>query len=665
MRVYEFAKEHGLTSKDLLSALRGAGFDVANHMVLLSPKEKEFLEKRFIQKEKKEQVIENTQQKAAQGKSMAQQPPVITPKREEKKIFMTEERGKDVTTGEVVVKPMTVGEFADVVKKPSGEIIVWLLKHGLLLNRNQMLPEKFMREFAEQHQIKAVEPVKEVQAHLVGQASRVIEGAGDRRAPIVVVIGHVDHGKTTLLDYIRKTRVASREKGGITQHLGAYEVETKHGKIIFLDTPGHEAFTSMRERGVRVADLAVLVVAADDGVMPQTVEAIGQARSVNLPIIVAINKVDKVDQRRIETVMTGLTKQGLVCEDWGGDTVCVPISAKEGTKVDSLLELVALQSELLELKTKDSGSGVGYILETKMEKGRGPVGTLILQQGRVRVGDYFVSGNVRGRINSIVDTFGKKLRDVGPTVPVQIAGFDSMAQAGDSFKVVSFVDYKKSKPEAVSVVSGPQLTASGQEAQGLKIVLKADTNSSKEAIVAAIQKLSQELNENIVVIQSGIGNVNGGDVDFAATFKAQVFGFGVKTEVGAQMEAQKTNTAIKTFYVIYHLLDSIKESLAKLKEPEYIEEKTGEAVVRKVFDIKGLGVIAGCYVRDGKVVQSGKVVITRDKRKVGEGTIKTLQRDRKSFKEVSSGFECAFLVDGFSAWQEEDVVECFVKKLVE
>ena len=466
---------------------------------------------------------------------------------------------------------------------------------------------------------------------------------------------------------IRKTRVAEGEKGGITQHLGAYEVDTSHGKIVFLDTPGHEAFDKMRKRGIKVADVAILIVAADDGVMPQTVEAIEHARSMGIPMLVAINKVDKADNARIESTLSGLSQHGVLVESWGGDVVSVPISAKEGTGIDDLLEVVALQAEVLELKARTSGAGIGYVLESKLERGRGPVGTVLLQHGLAAIGDYFVAGKTYGRISSILNTHNKRIKSFGVATPVGVSGFDALADAGDVFKVVPFAEYKKAKSDkrVLSDVNYSQLNTFSTGEKVHKVILKVDTNSSREALMQAIQKLSSEVDENIVIVSATVGNISEGDVSLASTLGATIFGFGVKTDIGAVAIARRLKVSIKSFYIIYHLVDALKLEIEQAREPEIVEEKTGEAVVLKVFNVKRLGVIAGCQVKSGKIVLGGKVVVYRNHDKVGEGVIKTLQKEKRSQKEVAAGFECAFIVDGFSEWQEGDFVENYIQKKVE
>jgi len=570
---------------------------------------------------------------------------------------MKNSKNEDAT---LVVRSMTVGQLADKIDVPSGEIILCLLRKGVVCGKNQALSEDLVAELARHYEFDTVVPQVEQED---GVSSVTVSEGKENRAPVVVVVGHVDHGKTTLLDYIRRTRVALREKGGITQHLGSYKVTTPQGEVVFLDTPGHEAFSLMRLRGVGVADIVVLIVAADDGVMPQTVEAINFAKEVGVPIVVAINKVDRVEPARLEEIKTQLSKYDLLVEDWGGEVICVPISAKEGTGVDKLLEMIGLQSELLELKTSKSGPAVGYILESKIERGRGSVATIILQSGSAKIGDYFIAGAVVGRINSIIDSNGCKLNVLEPINPAQVAGFTSLPQAGDRFSVVSFDEYKKVRSgKVVARIVGAPVSSGASVEDSIKVLVKADTNSSKEAIVSAIDKLSKSEKKNVVVVFSGVGAITESDVDLASTVKALVYGFGVKPELHVQALAKKLGVVVSSFYVIYHLLDDIKKLIEASREPEKIEKKVGEATVLKVFKIKG-SVIAGCYVNSGKIVKGGKIVVLRGKNKVAEGTIKTLQKERRAAKEVATGFECGFVAPGVDDVQVDDRVECFIEEI--
>lgn len=563
------------------------------------------------------------------------------------------------------IRALTVGQLADELGVPASEVIVYLMKQKIICNRNQQLPENIVAELARHFGCDAVKTAAAQKIVATGRSVDQAQLSGDmsHRAPVIVVVGHVDHGKTTLLDFIRKTRVAAREKGGITQHLGAYRVKTPQGEVVFLDTPGHEAFMRMRARGIKVADIAIVVVAADDGVMPQTVEAINAARNAGIPMIVALNKIDKADKVRIDIVKQQLSKQGLSLEEWGGDIICVPISAKEGRGVDKLLEMIDLQAEMLELKARATGLGEGFVLETRLEKGRGMVATILLRHGVLRVGDFFVAGPVVGKVSSMMDATGSMIKEVGPSDPVQVAGFDQLPPVGEVLRVVSAQEFKDAQR---SIAIGPVQASVGGDAtaqQVTTIVLKTDTESSKDALLAAIAKLAAQEKKTVNVVLSGVGSLTESDIEFASTTHAFVYGFGVKPAPYVQMMAKRLGVVLTTHYVIYHLLDDIAKHLKQLDKPEVVTKKIGEAVVRKVFDIKGT-IVAGCYVKSGKLVRDGSVVVTRGRHKVGEGAIRTLQRDRRTMKEVAAGYECAFVVEGLNDFQIDDVIECFVQETV-
>lgn len=562
--------------------------------------------------------------------------------------------------GAIPLVSMTVADFAQKAQKPLSEVIMTLLRQGIVAAKNQVITEKVVAQLAQTYELAVVQQTKvsPKETELVKTSSSQ-EGTWQERLPIAVVIGHVDHGKTTLLDFIRKTRVAAKEKGGITQHLGAYEVKTAHGNIIFLDTPGHEAFSMMRVRGLKVADIAILVIAGDDGVMPQTVEAINRAKAVGLPIIIAINKIDKATPMQLETVKRQLAQHDLLPEDWGGQTVCIPISAKLGTGIDELLEVLSLQAQLLDLKANISVPAQGYVLESKLEKGRGPVATVICLQGILKVGDYFSAGVTSGKISSLTDYLGVSVKSALPAMPVSVAGFDAMPQAGDIFQVVSQETHKKGATEE-QLAQGVVLNRKKSSTENaINILLKADNASSREALINSIDKISAKLPRQFYIVASGIGNISESDVELAADTHSTIYGFHVKTSSNAQELLQRQRVIIKHFDIIYKLLEDL-EAFAEAGKPiKMVSKKIGEATVLKVFDIKGLGIVAGAVVRTGRFIRDGKVIIWRGKHKVGEGSIKGLQRDKKSVKEVHAGFECGFLVDGFDTWLADDRVECY------
>ncbi len=584
-------------------------------------------------------------------------PKVTTPPSSSEQPFVKQASASRDKVPEILIARMTVAEVAEKAHKPVGDVLLALLKQGTVAVKNQSLPAETVEKLARLFGLTIIEKPKTEAPSATSHSTREVaaEGTWQERSPIVVVIGHVDHGKTTLLDFIRKTRVAAKEKGGITQHLGAYEVKTSHGTIVFLDTPGHEAFSLMRARGIRVADIAILVIAADDGVMPQTIEAIKRSKETGIQLIVALNKMDKATPGQVEVVKRQLAQHDLAPEEWGGQTVCMPISAKLGTGVDELLEVVALQAQLLELKANLSIPPQGYVLESKIEKGRGPVATVICHHGILKVGDYFSAGTTWGKISSLVNSQGERIQKAYPSTPVQVSGFSELPQAGDFFEVTTQEAVKKGV-QAPRV--RPDLYTRKEGESDINIILKADNGSSREALLNALGKIKSDY-KKISILYSAVGDISESDVMLAADTGSLIYGFHVKIESNALPAIQKKGVIIKMFDIIYKLLEDVEYILESGKPIKMVTKKIGEAIVLKVFDIKNLGIIAGAQVKSGRFIRDGKVTIWRGKQKVGEGTIKGLQRDRKSVKEVHTGFECAFLVDNFDTWEVDDRVECY------
>lgn len=672
MRIYEFAQLHNISSKDLVEKLQKQGFDVKSHMSLLDEKALSFLNKSFVVADKNEHKDEplkepkspsTIEKPVLQTSSVKAQKSLKTSKGKrqhfapEKKEHIVKEQPKEVPV-ELVVRQMSILDLADKIKKPVTDIIITLLKWGTMATKNQVIPESMVQRLAEHYEIATIKGAdRQEKAEMRRQSTTGT--ALEKREPVVVVVGHVDHGKTTLLDYIRKTRVAFKEKGGITQHLGAYEATTPHGNIVFLDTPGHEAFVKIRQRGIRVADIVILIVAADDGVMPQTIEAIKYALSTKVPIVVAINKVDKADSARLDVVKRQLNQHGITVEDWGGDVICVPISAKTGDGVDRLLEMLSLQAEMMELRAEINVPASGYILESSVEIGRGCVATVIAQNGILKVGDYMLCGNTTGHISSLFNSHGKRIKEVHPSIPAQAAGFDGRPESGDFFRVVSKEEYLKvrsSGGEAKASLAGKRF----MHEKGINLIIKTDNHSSLEAVVEEVDRLSKKVQKGFNILRQEVGNVNESDIEFAFNSGARIVCFNVKAESNAQELADRKKVSILNYGIIYKLLESLHAIAESEKDIEMIRTKIGEATVLRVFDIKKIGVIAGAVVRDGRFTREGNLVIWRGKTKIGEGKISSLQRDKKSVKEVQTGFECAFMVHNFVDWQEDDRVECFI-----
>lgn len=640
MRVYELAKLLGVTSKELIKKLESTGKFEGTHMSMLTDVEIDFIESSYKKSKKPSVELDKKSSTTPIKKIFPKKRINIAPK---KQIVEPEAPKK------VLVEAMTVLDFCQKSGLLVSRVILDYLKSGKLYNVNQLLSKQEVKDALVLYEIEHDDKAEIAS----GESLSLKSDIGSRRLPVVVVVGHVDHGKTTLLDYIRNTSVAKKEKGGITQHLGAYKVKTGQGDLIFLDTPGHEAFSLMRSRGVKVADLVVLVVAADDGIKPQTIEALNCAQELEVPIVVAITKIDRVDPARIDVVKQQLSQRGLVSEEWGGDVVMVPLSAKTGKGVDTLLEMLALQSEIMDLKANPDSQAIGYVLESHIEKGRGRVATFIAQNGTLRSGDHFICGKTSGRVSVLIDASGNIVKEAHPSEPVKITGLSDLPKAGSVLKVVSQEAFKDFEKQGASL-DKPLFT----DVDSINIIVKADNDSSREAIVNEVAKKFTE--SGIRVISSSIGNITFADVDLANSCNSVIYAFGVKFDTGSENLARQHGVDVRTFYVIYHLLDDIQKLAESKKEVAKVRKKVGSLVVKKVFKTKTF-TIAGFKVSEGKIVRSGEVEIYRGNEQVGKGLIKSLQRDKKSMKEVLAGFEGACVVEGFDDWQEGDVVDCYLE----
>lgn len=671
MRVYEIAKKFGVTNKDILDFLSQHDIVAKSHMSNLNEDAVRLIEASFSKKEitmheiKKESASEIPAAISPVPKHDALNKTGLTHKKNE--AFATQEVSFSTKQSPefIVLQAVTLGDLADILHKPASEVILMLLRNNIVCAKNQLLSEQAIAMIAAHYNIPTRKP--ELKTATVGVATDSPHAYikhikdGIERAPVVVILGHVDHGKTTLLDFIRSAKVALKEKGGITQHLGAYKVHTKHGDVVFLDTPGHDAFSNIRERGVNVADIAVLVVAADDGIMPQTVDAINKAKAAHLPIVVAINKVDKADIARIESVKREFARYDILPEEWGGSVIFAPISAKTGAGIDNLLEMILLQAQMMELRYDDQKNGIGFILESKLQKGLGPVATVICQQGILKTGEYFQAGSVIGKIISMIDTFGKRMQKVGASLPVQVSGFSDLPVAGDYFQIIPeslYRQLKSSKEQSSS--SAAQRNIASERA--FKVIIKADNSSSKEALKDALQKVVKKMQRDLFVVSDHVGDIIESDIISAINTDALIVGLHVKVDPNAQRLAEKNKITILLSSIIYKLLEDIEVSLKANEPVKMVMKKVGEAVVRKVFNIKGIGTVAGSYVKDGRFAREGKIVAWRGKERIGEGYIKSLERDRKSVKEVHEGFEFAFLVDSITDWQIDDRAECYIEQ---
>ena len=494
---------------------------------------------------------------------------------------------------------------------------------------------------------------------------------------IVTIMGHVDHGKTSLLDCIRRTHVTASEAGGITQHIGAYQVEVNGSPITFLDTPGHEAFTAMRARGAMITDIAILVVAADDGIMPQTVESINHAKAANIPIIVAINKMDKPEANP-ERVKQQLTEYGLVPEEWGGETICCPISAKTGLGIDNLLEMVVLTAEMRELKANPNRSAHGAVIEARLDKGRGPIATLLVQNGTLHQGDVIIAGTAVGRVRAMTNAKGQKIQTAGPSVPVEITGMGEVPGAGDDFHAVDdermareLVEQRKHEHKMAASAATQKVTLDdlfSQIQQGelkdLNIIVKADVQGSAEAVKASLEKLTNE-EVRVRVIHCAVGAINESDVMLATTSNAIIVGFNVRPDANAKDTAARNKVDMRMYRVIYDCINEMEAAMKGMLAPKFKEVALGTAEVREVYKITGVGIVAGCYITDGKVQRNAQVRLVRDGIVIHEGVLSSLQRFKDAVKEVAQGYECGIGIEKYSDIKVGDVIEAFVMEQIE
>ena len=688
VRVYEYAKEIGKQSKDIISVLKDAEIEVSNHMSMLTEEGLAKLDSVF-KKVKKEQPkgnnknnkTENNQpkndnkkakkkknKKEKNKKSHKQQPAIIEAPTEE-----------TISEDTILVKDgMTVGELSEVLSVSSTELIKKLfMELKIMANINQSLT-------LEQIELIAMDYGKEIQEEVeinkedLDLYFEVEDQDKDlkERAPIVTIMGHVDHGKTTLLDTIRNTRVTAGEAGGITQHIGAYQVRAKDKKITFLDTPGHAAFTTMRARGAKITDVTILVVAADDGVMPQTIEAINHAKAAEVPIIVAVNKMDK-PQANPDRVMNELVEYGLISEEWGGDTIFVPISALKGEGIDELLENILLVTELQELKANPNRLALGTVIEAKLDKGRGAVATLLVQNGTLNVGDPLVVGNTYGRVRAMINDRNKNINVAKPSTPVEITGLQDVPNAGDRFVVFGdektarqigekrqqqYIETTRQASSAVSLDTLFEQMKQG-EMKDLNIIIKADVQGSVEALAMSLAKIDVE-GVNVRIIHTGVGAINESDITLAVASNAVVIGFNVRPDGNAKQMAQTEQVDIRLHSIIYKVIEEIEAAMTGLLDPEFVEKVIGLAEVRQVYKVSKIGTIAGAYVTEGKVSRDGKVRVIRDSVVIYEGEIDTLRRFKDDVKEVQSGYECGMTVENFNDIKEGDVFEVYIMEEV-
>jgi translation initiation factor IF-2 len=577
---------------------------------------------------------------------------------------------REITISEGV----TVKELSEKLGVKANLVIKKLVEKKIFATINQTLDVKMAEELAREFGASTQKiSYEEETTHEIQQTEVEVDRV--RRAPVVTIMGHVDHGKTSLLDAIRSANVAAKEAGGITQHIGAYQVEKNNRKIVFIDTPGHEAFTRMRARGAKVTDIVILVVAADDGVMPQTLEAIDHARAAGVPIIVAINKIDKPDAQP-ERIKQQLADRGLLAEDWGGDVVMVPVSAKAQTNLDLLLEMILLVADMQDLKANPARPGMGNVLEAKLDKGRGPVATVLVRNGTMRVGDYFICGSVFGKVRAMFNDWGEPIREAEPSTPVEILGLEALPEVGDTFQVVTdtakakqIVMYRETKAREVAMaktrITLDQLHSQLREGETkeLNIIIKSDVGGSAEVLSETLQKLSNE-KVKIRVIHTGVGAITETDVLLASASEAIIIGFNVRPERNAAALAEQEKVDIRLHTIIYNLTDEIKRAMSGLLEPVFKEVYKGRAEVRETFRISKVGTVAGCMVVDGAITRDAQVRILRDNVVIHTGKIDALKRFKNDASEVKQGFECGISIVNFNDVKPGDIIEAFVTEKV-
>ncbi|AWB09949.1 translation initiation factor IF-2 [Thermodesulfobium acidiphilum] len=678
-RIYELARELGVSSKKVMEILSGLGVTVKSSLSSVA-EEEEFMVRSTIEAEDKVEATKETEKvevdrKILQKEDMtkvvvAEQPEVAV---QEKESQISEEPKVEEKKILYISDGMTPREIAQKINVKESEVIKKLIKLKTLATINQALNisliERVVSEFGYEPKLKEEESLTFEESEIENEADL------KPRPPIVTVMGHVDHGKTTLLDKIQKTKIASKEFRGITQKIGAYQVEISGKKITFIDTPGHEAFTAMRARGANVTDIVILVVAADDGVKPQTIEAIQHAKAAGVQIMVAINKIDKPGAQP-EKIMQQLTEYGLIPEEWGGKTIFVKVSAKTGEGIDELLEMTLLLAELMEYKANPKTLARGLVLEAKLDKNRGPVATILVQKGTLKVGDFVCVGAASGRIRALINDRGKRLKEAGPSTPVEILGINMVPEAGDNLIAVKsdkeaklmaekMLNKKKElqmqrmkKPTLSCFVQGTNLS----EVKELRLILKADSQGSLEAILTSLAKIKEE-NVTINILSSGTGGISESDVMLASASQAIIIGFNVRPSNTALKLASEEGIDIRTYRVIYDLIEDISKAVKGLLPPKYEETILGRAEVRQTFKVPKIGLVAGCYVVDGKVTRDAKVRVLRDNVIIHEGELSSLKRFKDDVKEVNQGYECGISIKDFHDIKENDIFEIY--KLVE
>ena len=732
IRLYNLAKDMDLDNKELLRIVKELGIDAKSHASTLTDEQVDQVQEYYLQLEyaKQNAAAENVHKDKKEGKPAkkeedidpeeskkpkkgkpgkgervsgydfdddsldSEQPAAGAEKFHSKKNDKKKWNKKQESFESQMPKPskpepeedkvirlpatITVKDFAKALDKPVSEIVQKLMRQGKMMTANQEMDFKLAEELALGYDCLVEQEAEAdiVDSFFAEEADQ--EGSLVKRPPVVVVMGHVDHGKTSLLDAIKKTNVTATEQGGITQHIGAYSIDVHGEKVTFLDTPGHEAFTAMRLRGAMATDIAILVVAADDGVMPQTIEAINHAKAAGVQIIVAINKIDK-PSANLDRVKQELTEHGLIAEDWGGSTIMVPVSAATKQGLDELLDMIVLVAEMAELKANPNAAARGVVIEARLDKGRGAVATMLVQRGTLKVGDSVVIGAAHGRVRAMMDDKGKPIKKAGPSTPVEILGLNEVPLAGEGFYVAKnekdarYISEKVKKnlrekmiqatPQKVTLDDLFQQIQEG-EMKELKLIVKADVQGSVEAVRQSLEKLSNE-EVLIRIIHGGVGAINESDVMLASASNAIIIGFNVRPENSALATAEQEGIDIRLYRVIYNAIEDIELAMKGMLDPVFKEEILGHCEIREIYKVSGLGVIGGAHVTDGKIQRSAKVRLLRDNVVIYDGGLASLKRFKDDAKEVQTGFDCGIMLEKFNDIKVGDIAEAYIMKEIE
>ena len=682
VRVYAIAKQYDLSSKDFIQRLADYGISVKSHMSTLDAKTLELIETKFS--ENADVADTNTANEKAEKEDAAELDSNETKNKKkvkskknkkEKKNKRKKDVGPSTLNTEIEIEEgVSVGRLANTLNKRPTEIIMQLMKLGVMANVNQNLDFETLTSISSSFNFVPVRQLTLEEINLVDESDDPTDLMP--RAPVITIMGHVDHGKTSLLDAVRQSNVLQTEAGSITQHIGAYHVELDGGKVVFLDTPGHAAFTAMRSRGAEVTDLVVLIVAADDGIMPQTIEAISHAKAANVPIVVAINKID-VATARPDFVKQQLIEQDLMPEEWGGQTTVVEISALERLGIDDLLELILLEAELLELKANPDKLARATVVEAKLDRGRGAAATILVQEGTLRVGDAFVAGMYSGRVRAMIDDWGKPIEEAGPSTPVEVLGFNGVPEAGDAFYAVRSekvakeisdkrqAEHRENKLGANSRVTLEALfeQVKSGNVKDLNVILKGDVQGSVQAIAQSlIEQGNKEVGVN--VIHQAVGGITEADILLATASNAIVVGFNVHPTTEALRTSDSEGIDVRSYNVIYELINDVRSAIEGMLEPEVREVVLGRAVIREIFQVPRAGIVAGSYVNWGKVVHNQPLRVLRNNRLIYEGKTDSLRRFQDNVNEVATNYECGISIDGFDDFKIDDVLECYTEEYI-